>query len=267
MPGETPNAPPGPQVKPPTAAPGRAALLRPPPGFTCPPAPPSWVSPALLRPPPGFHLPSCAPSGFHLPSCAPLLGFTCPPAPPSWVSPALLAPLLGFTCPPAPPPGFHLPSCAPLLGFTCPPAPPLAAFHLPSCAPFLGFTCSCAPPPGFHLPSRSPPSRVSPALPHLGATITLPSHNITKTALDPKPCLWSKMSNDKTNTMSNLTTRSGPRVPGGGGAQGTLELQEGRQRRALLTPDLAASEPTSLPTTLKPCRPDLAASESPACQP
>ena len=261
MPGETPNAPPGPQVKPPTAAPGRAALLRPPPGFTCPPAPPScppappswvspallrpfWVSPALLRPPPGFHLPpllgfTCPPgppAGFHLPSC-----------PPSWVSPALLRP----------PAGFHLPSCAPPCCVSPALLRPLPGFHLPFRSPL----------PGFHLPSRAPPSRVSPALPHLGATITLPSHNITKTALDPKPCLWSKMSNDKTNTMSNLTTRSGPRVPGGGGAQGTLELQEGRQRRALLTPDLAASEPTSLPTTLRPCRPDLAASESPACQP
>ena len=179
---------------------------------------PSWVSPALLRPLPGFTCPPVPLPGFHLPSCAPLPGFTCPPAPPSWVSPALLRPLpgftcpavspallrplpgftcppvpLGFTCPPAPPAGFHLPSCAPylpsgapILGFTCPPAPP-----------FLGFTCFPVPPswilpfrgplPGFHLPSRAPPSRVSPALPHLGATITLPSHNITKTALDPKP--------------------------------------------------------------------------------
>ena len=228
MPGETPNAPPGPQVKPPTAAPGRAALLRPPPGFTCPPAPPSWVSPALLRPPPGFHLPSCAPSGFHLPallrpppgfhlpSCAAPPGFHLPSWPPCWVSPALLPPLLGFTCPPAPPCWVSPPPCcvSPAL------LRPLPGFHLP----FRG------PPPGFHLPSRSPPSRVSPALPRLG-----PSHNITKTALNPKPCLWSKMSNEKTNTMSNLTTRRGPGGPGGG--WGTLELQRGGeegQHRALL---------------------------------
>ena len=220
MPGETPNAPPGPQVKPPTAAPGRAALLRPPLG-----------SPALLRPPPGFHLPSCAlpscaPSGFHLPSCAPLL--------PS------CAPLLGFTCPPSPPARFHLPSCPP--SWVSPALlRPRAGFHLPSCAPpccvspallrpLPGFHLLLRPPPGFHLPSRSPPSRVSPALPRLG-----PSHNITKTALNPKPCLWSKMSNEKTNTMSNLTTRRGPGGPGGG--WGTLELQRGGeegQHRALL---------------------------------
>ena len=150
-----------------------------------------------------------------MPSCAPLLGFTCPPA--------------RFTCFTAPYPGFHLPSCAPLLGFTCPPGPP-AGFHLPSCAPLPGFHLVLRPPPGFHLPSRSPPSRVSPALPRLG-----PSHNITKTALNPKPCLWSKMSNEKTNTMSNLTTRRGPGGPGGG--WGTLELQRGGeegQHRALL---------------------------------